>query len=277
METYRSCVYIVFDELKLDADDSRIEVEHIIYLLNKYRAILAKQRYGGTKRDVPLEYYQILELGRLNLPYNNTDVRRTYFFDKPIPSIINLHGTILETSISYSTGPVTEDCIICGVPVPIYNAKRVETDIICGGPVVLDPLVTYPEDNIDVTFINPDRFKYIGHNKWLTSIPYATIGYDHKLYISSTANFLRDKFFRIQALFEVPTDFAESTNEKLDMYFPVEQALIQPIIDLVVKELGNLLYLPKDNENNSDDNLTIPMTNYQPPKNKSNTTIDNGV
>ena len=245
MQTYRECVYMVFDELKLDSDDSRIEVEHIIFLLNKYRAILTKQRYGGTKRDVPLEYYQIWELGQLDLPTNNTDVRRTFSFEKPVPPILNLHGVLLETSISYYTAPLEEN----------YTTG-------------------YVENNIDVNFINPDRFKYLGYNKWLSSQPYATIGYDHKLYISSTADFLNGKSFRIQGVFENPTDFQDTTDGKLDMYFPVEQALVQPIIDLIVKELGNILYLPKDGENNSSDDLSIPMGNYQPPKTKSKTTVD---
>nr|DAV33932.1 MAG TPA: Structural protein [Bacteriophage sp.] len=245
MQTYRECVYIVFDELKLDSDDSRIEVEHIIFLLNKYRAILTKQRYGGAKKDVPLEYYQIWELGQLELPTNNTDVRRTFSFEKPVPSILNLHGVLLETSISYHTAPLEEN----------YTTG-------------------YIENNIDVNFINPDRFKYLGYNKWLSSQPYATIGYDHKLYISSTADFLNGKYFRIQGVFENPTDFQDTTDGKLDMYFPVEQALVQPIIDLIVKELGNVLYLPKDGENNSSDDLSIPMGNYQPPKTKSKTTVD---
>jgi hypothetical protein len=257
MQTYRECVYMVFDELKLDSDDSRIEVEHIIFLLNKYRAILAKQRYGGTKRDVPLEYYQIWDLGYLDLPVNNTDVRRTFSFNKPVPSILNLHGILLETSISYNTAPIEEECIIDGTPVFIYNQSS-----------------DFVENNIDVNFINPDRFKYLGYNKWLTSQPYATIGYDHKLYISSTADFLNGKRFRIQGIFENPTDFQESTDGKLDMYFPVEQALVQPIIDLIVKELGNVLYLPKDGENNSSDDISIPMNSYQPPKVRSKTSID---
>lgn len=257
MNTYRECVYMIFDELKLDSDDSRIEVEHIIFLLNKYRAILAKQRYGGTKRDVPLEYYQIWELGQLDLPANNTDVRRTFSFKKPVPPILNLHGVLLETSISYHTAPLEEHCIIDGTPLELYIQST-----------------SFVENNIDVNFINPDRFKYLGYNKWLTSQPYATIGYDHKLYISSTADFLNGKYFRIQGIFENPTDFQDTTDGKLDMYFPVEQALVQPIIDLIIKELGNVLYLPKDGENNSSDGLSISMGSYQPPKVRSKTTVD---
>lgn len=273
MQTYRECVYMIFDELKLDSDDSKYEVEHIIFLLNKYRAILTKQRYGGLKKDVPLEYYQILQLGQLKLPYNNTDVRRTFSFDTIIPSVMNLHGVILETSVSYSSKVTFEDCMIYGVPIPIYNSM-VKEDIICGTPIVPDPHETIFEDNIDVAFINPDRFKYLGHNKWLSKIPYATIGYDHKLYISSTADFLKGKYFRIQGVFENPTDFQESTEGKLDMYFPVEQALVQPIIDLILKELSTVLYLPSDDTNNSADDISIPMSSYRAPKSRPNTTVE---
>lgn len=257
MQTYRECVYMIFDELNLLSDDSRWEVEHIIYLLNKYRAILAKQRYGGAKKDVPLEYYQLYDLGTPELPGVLDNIRKTYKFKDEIPQILNLHGILLETSISYSTEPKYEDCIICGVPVPIYTESSLY------------------EDNIDIAFINPDRFKYIGYNKWLQNIPYATLGYDHKIYISSTSNFLKGKNFRIQGIFEVPTDFVKTTEEKLDMYFPVEEAILQPIIDLIVKELSNIIYLPGDSENNSADDQSISMSKYVPPKTRANTNIDN--
>ena len=41
-----------------------------------------------------------------------------------------------------------------------------------------------------------------------------------------------------------------------------------------LKELGNVLYLPKDGENNSSDDISIPMNSYQPPKVRSKTSID---
>lgn len=256
MNTYRECVYIVFDELNLSSDDSRWEVEHIIYLLNKYRAILTKQRYGGPKKDVPLEYYQILDLGQPKLPYTSSNERKVFSFEQEIPSILNLHGMLLETSLSYRTEPIAQDCIVCGVPIVFYDQR---TDYI---------------ENIDVAIVNPDRFKYLGHNKWLAKMAYATIGYNHKLYLSSSRNFLSNKWFQLQAIFENPTDFVQSTEDKLDMYFPVEQALVQPIIDLVIKELSNILYLPGDRVNNSSDDQETSLQTYTPSKIKSNTTVE---
>jgi hypothetical protein len=58
------------------------------------------------------------------------------------------------------------------------------------------------------------------------------------------------------------------------MYFPVEQALVQPIIDLVIKELSNILYLPGDRVNNSSDDQETSLQTYTPSKIKSNTTVE---
>lgn len=275
MQTYRECIYMIFDELNLSSDDSKWEVEHLIFLLNKYRAILTKQRYGGSKKDVPLEYYQLLDLGEVPRLGNPNDKRKTYCFNKEIPQILNLNGILLETSISYHVEPPIEDCIICGDEIPLYDTPLVyKSCIICGVPIPVYNSWSRYEDNIDVAFINPDRFKYIGYNKWLTNIPYATLGYDHKIYISSTSNFLKGKYFRIQGVFEVPTDFVDTTEKKLSMYFPVEEALLQPIIDLTVKELQNILFLPNDTINNSADDQHISIEKYALPKRAANTTIN---
>ena len=58
-------IYIVLDELKIYSDDSVWENEHIIFLLNKYRALLFKQRYSDKKREIPFAYYQ-----RLNIQFD---------------------------------------------------------------------------------------------------------------------------------------------------------------------------------------------------------------
>jgi hypothetical protein len=46
----------------------------------------------------------------------------------------------------------------------------------------------------------------------------------------------------------------------LDAYFPIESALIPPLIELVVKELRGPEYSPEDKENNADDDLSDVST-----------------
>ena len=51
--TWRQLVYMVLDEIKLTSDDSIINENHVIFLLNKYRTFLLKQRYSDIKKPIP--------------------------------------------------------------------------------------------------------------------------------------------------------------------------------------------------------------------------------
>jgi len=48
---------MALDELKLHSDDANFTEEHIIFLADKYRAILLKQRYADVKKEIPLANY----------------------------------------------------------------------------------------------------------------------------------------------------------------------------------------------------------------------------
>lgn len=50
MATYREIVYMVLDELKINSDDKYFEEEHVMFLMDKYRAFLLKQRYSDIKK-----------------------------------------------------------------------------------------------------------------------------------------------------------------------------------------------------------------------------------
>jgi hypothetical protein len=58
MSTYRELVYLVLDELKLISDDSSFTEDHVIYLLDRYRPFLLKQRYSDVKKQIPDSNYQ---------------------------------------------------------------------------------------------------------------------------------------------------------------------------------------------------------------------------
>jgi len=42
MSTFKEIVYLALEELKLTSDDSYYTEDHILFLLNKYRAFLLK-------------------------------------------------------------------------------------------------------------------------------------------------------------------------------------------------------------------------------------------
>ena len=42
MNTFREMIYMILDEMKISTDDSYFTEEHIMYLINKYRAFILK-------------------------------------------------------------------------------------------------------------------------------------------------------------------------------------------------------------------------------------------
>ena len=222
MRTYRQLVYLVLDELKLMSDDSSFTEDHIIFLLNKYRAFLLKQRYSDVRKEVPSSNYQTLCLnleeheGIEGLPCEGTYMRST----KKIPCPMNI------------------------------GQSRVHSDDYFNG---------------EITYVSRDRLRYVGHNKYLKNIIYASIGPDNYLYFkSSNPQYLYLEKVRMTGIFEDPQAASElqcpdesgnTVCDVLDREFPIEDALIPPMIELVVKELLGAEYRPKDDSNDANDAL----------------------
>lgn len=63
MTTYREAIYMCLDLIKASSDDFSYTEDHVAYLLDKFRALLLKQRYGNDpKKSVPYSNYQTLEV-----------------------------------------------------------------------------------------------------------------------------------------------------------------------------------------------------------------------
>lgn len=223
--TVREITYMVLDELKNLSDDRFLEEEHIVFLLGKYRALLLKQRYSDIKKPVPESNYQTLCLDLEEVP--------------------------IEEGICY-TGPR----LVSSVEIPTMmgiGSKRVFTSV--------DFTTIY------FTLVSRDRFNYVGYNRWLENIIYATIGPDHRLYVKSgNPQHLYLNKVRVNGVFEdfqKASDYAcdSQTGEEcpvldlLDREFPIEDALVPPMIELVVKELVPAVYKPQDGNNNAQDDL----------------------
>lgn len=135
------------------------------------------------------------------------------------------------------------------IPSTLNNLMRIHTDDFFAG---------------DITYVSKNRFRYVGNNKWLKNIIYATKGPDDYLYLkSSNPQYLYLKHIKIDAVLENPEDAADllcddegnSGCDVLDIKFPLEDGLIPQCIQLVVKELIGAVYRPKDYRNNSNDDL----------------------
>lgn len=127
----------------------------------------------------------------------------------------------------------------------------------------------YTEDYYqgDITYVSRERMKYVGYNRWLPNIIYASIGPDNYLYFKSFNPqylYLEDSVIKFTGVFEDPDkaskyecDKSEDNNcDILDREFHLEEALIPQLVQLVVKELSGSIYKPEDDANNASDDLS---------------------
>lgn len=118
--------------------------------------------------------------------------------------------------------------------------------------------------NIMATYVTKERFKYVGHNKYLQNIIYCTIGNDKHLYLNgNNPQFKYLKQVSLTGIFEDSEKAAELSCNKdsktdcdvMEQDFPLESELIPQLIELINKELLGVNYRPKDNYNSSSDEL----------------------
>ena len=219
--TYREIVYACLDILKLTSDDSLYTEEHIIFLANKARTLLLKQRYSDIKKKIPESNYQTICLD-LEKVQNIQD--------------LSCQGSSLRT--------------VQEVP---YLMK-------IGNPKV------YPQNYYlgEITYISRERMRYVGHNKYLQNVIYCSLAPDNHLYFkSSNPQHLYLKKVQVTGIFEDIQNASqlECNNDNsqcqdiLDKTFPLEEGLVHPLIEIIVKQLGPSVDLPQDQENNAQDDL----------------------
>ena len=230
MAKYKEIVSMVLDELKVTSDDSIYTEEHIVFLAGRYRTFLLKQRYySDLKKQIPESNYQTLCLSLEQveaiegLPCEGGYYLRT---TKPVPDLMPFGITRIYPSDSYYKG--------------------------------------------NIEFVTKDRFKFTGHNKWLQNIIYATLDPDGSIYLTSqNPQFMYLQQATLTGIFEDAEKASELECDKdgntrecdiLDRDFPIEDALVAPLIELITHELSPSIAAPEDKENNANDNLS-PQSN----------------
>lgn len=224
MNTYKELTYMVLDELKLYSDDASYTEEHVMFLLDKYRAFLLKQRYSDVKKQIPESNYQTICLDLIEVPAIS---------GKPCEG-----GSYLRSK------------------------EKIPFLMKIGNPKV------YPVDYYqgEITYVSRERMRYVGYNKYLKNIIYASIGPDNYLYFKSfSPQYLYLEKARMTGIFENPQAASElqcpSENgnivcDVLDREFPIEDSLVPQLVQLVVQELYNHSRSEEDDENNAKDDLS---------------------
>ena len=113
----------------------------------------------------------------------------------------------------------------------------------------------------NLNFINPHKFKYARISKWLSNQKYVTIDIDNFMYIKKS-EITNTQTLQYDTILDNPIDgYRFNGNDALDVLdfaFPCEESLIQPIIDLCVKEIAAINGMPRDVANNATDDISIP-------------------
>lgn len=223
MNTYREIVFLILDEIKGSSDDFSFNEQHIIFLMDKYRAVLLKQRYSDIKKEIPDSNYQSICLNLIEVPAISGE---------PCEG-----GSYLR---SLDTIPFLLD---------ISKPNITSVDFFQG----------------EFAYISRSRMRYVGHNKYLKNMIYASIAPDKHLYFkSSGSDFLHLEKVQMSGIFESPSlaskmsscDKTEGENyDVLDLIFPLEEGLVPPLIQMILQELLGAAYRPKDSINNASDDL----------------------
>lgn len=229
MSTYKEMTYIVLDELKLTSDDSHFTEEHVIFLLDKYRAFILKQRYTDVKKEIPASNYQTicLDLEETESIEGVPCVGPNYMRSvQKIPDMMTI-STPKVTSVDFFSGNFA-----------FTNNERFKY-------VGSNPYLS----NQIYTTLAPSKHIYMKSNN-------PQLYYLNKIKVTG----IFEKASEAAAL-QCPDEDGNTACDVMDMEYPLEEGLIPVVIELIVKELDGEKYSPADNENNANDDLER-LSNY---------------
>ena len=221
--TYREVIYYCLDAIKSSNGDSSITEEHVIFLTNQYRVFLLEQK---KRKD-----------GEHSLSSTNEQT-----------ICIDLEQVDAIPGLEYCND------IYVRSKQEIPNALNTDTMKVSLADMF----------NIMTAYVSQERFRYVGYNKYLKNIIYCTLGPDNHLYFNAqNPQFRYLKQAKITGIFEDAQKAAElacdsdtnSTCDIMDQDFPLQSDLIPQLLELSVKELLGINYRPKDDYNNSSDDL----------------------
>lgn len=223
--TYRELVYLCLDELKGLSDDFDFTEDHIIFLIDKYRAFLLKQRYSDIKKLIPEDNYQTICVELEHYSPGDECLDTKYLRSvSTVPTLMPIGNTRIYND--YYNGEIT---YISRDRMRYIGYNKFVQNIIYGS--------IGPDCHLYLKSYNP-QFLY------LEKVRMTGIFQD-----SIQAAKLRCK------------DTQSSFCDVLDSDFPIEAPLVPPLTELLMKELVPSVYRPDDKNNNAKDDLSDIQVN----------------
>lgn len=220
--TKREIIFTVYEKLNILSDDTNITEELISSLIDSKRAMLLKQQYAKNAWHMPIEIKQ-----EVCMDLELADKVSGY----------SCAGKILTTKEA-----LPRSIKIKGKEGPLTVRKQDGTEIA-------------------INIVPIERVPFLFENRFTQHLTYCAVDFSGKLFILSKDD--KHKFLknvRITDIFEQPDiafekecKGASSTQEAWDAEYPIEAAMSDVAVDLVVKELTRTLGLPGDNVNDAAD------------------------
>ena len=221
--TLRELVFMCMDEVKLNSDDAIYTEDHVVFLLNKYRSFVLKKELDKENKQLSSTNGQTICLDLIEIRDEDNPCGGSMLItEQTIPNLVN-------------------DCKVSLYPVNYFEGDH-------------------------IIYTTMERMRYTTYNKWTKNLIYAAKGPDDYLYLkSSNPQYLYLEKLRMKATFEDFESAAQYACDEsgeelncdiLDMKFPIENALVPILVEMVVKELLGAAYRPKDSSNNSNDDLS---------------------
>ena len=224
MTTYREAIYMCNDLLKGMSDDFTYTEEHIAYLLDKFRALLLKQRYGNDpKKHVPYSNYQTLEIKfddfHEDKSYYTSTTTIPYMLQLGIPRVIS-EGEYYDYTFDF------------------ISRERL-------------PFVGFNK------YLRKIWYCAINEENKLCLKPSSTkviVSENPPLTIKLTGIFENPR----EVIDEISFGESDTDTHEWDRNIPIEESLITTLIEMVVKEIAGSTYRPNDIQNNNiDDNADM--------------------
>jgi|TARA_R110002051_G_scaffold309599_1_gene382304 hypothetical protein len=219
--TKRELIYTVFEKLNIHSDDTRLSEELVSSLIDTKRAMLLKQQYAKNSWHMPIEIKQELcmDLESVNMVDGYSCAGKILRTKQVLPRSIKIKG---------KEGPLA--------------VRKVDGLEIAASIVAIE------------------RIPFLFENKYTQHLIYCAVDFSGSLYLISKDNKLRFlKSIKVTDIFESPDDASsmqctiDDNNEVWDNHYPIESAMADVAIDMVVKELTRTLSIPGDNVNDASD------------------------
>lgn len=226
MSTYREITYFILDGIKSISDDSHIQEEHVLYLIDKLRVTLLKQRYSDIRKEIPESNYQTICISLT--PTGNSSICSTQTLlksNQQIPFMMQIASPQISTESDFFTTRFTY--VNNGRFKYAGNSKYGSNTIYC----------TIAPDNYLYMKSPNNQFIYLEEAK-VTGIFEDSI-----------------------AAAQMRCGREKNDCEYLDDRFPLEESLVTPLIEMAIKELAMVKYQAEDSINNSNDDLST-IANY---------------